>query len=247
MIILFLGAPGVGKGTFASIITQKMKPTWKTFSLGDAMRQKVSEFSPLGLKIAKMMSRGELVNDEVVNELCFRSLDAMLADDERDGENCIILDGYPRSLSQSEALLQHCKQKAEAVKILAVDIRLDEEVAIQKLLGRRICETCNQGFNMSDITGGSYDMPAILPNPKVCVLGRDKCFPLLVERNDDTLVTIKRRLAVHAEETEPVISYFRDRDMHFRFDVKKGVKDTPELLAQIMKHLGRKEDKDALF
>ena len=72
-------------------------------------------------------------------------------------------------------------------------------------------------------------------------------FSTLVERNDDTLVTIKRRLAVHAEETEPVISYFRDRDMHFRFDVKKGVKDTPELLAQIMKHLGRKEDKDALF
>ena len=94
------------------------------------------------------------------------------------GKTGIILDGYPRSLSQSEALLQHCKQKAEAVKILAVDIRLDEEVAIQKLLGRRICETCNQGFNMSDITGGSYDMPAILPNPKVCVLGRDKCFPL---------------------------------------------------------------------
>ena len=231
-IVLFLGAPGVGKGTFASIITHTLKPTWKTLSLGDAMRHEVSNSSPLGLQIARRMSQGELVDDAVVNELCFRSLGSMMGDA---GNDCVILDGYPRSLSQSEALMKHCVQRGEDTTILAVDIRLDEEVAIQKLLGRRICKTCNQGFNTADIVHGDYDMPAILPDPGTC--GRDRCSPHLVERSDDTPTTIKRRFEVHAEETEPVLSYFRDRNMYLRFDVKKGVKDTRELLTLITDRL----------
>ena len=84
---------------------------------------------------------------------------------------------------------------------------------------------------------GDYDMPALLPDPDTCVLGRDKCSPHLVERSDDTPTTIKHRFAVHNKESEPVISYFREHDRLMSFSVKKGVKDTPELLDLILDRL----------
>lgn len=246
-LLLFLGAPGVGKGTFASIIT-KQRPRWKTLSIGEKMRHEVSLGTPLGVKISSRMKKGELVDDATVNELCFESLDSMLLDEVQSAgegsgsENkCVILDGFPRSRAQSEALMNRYFKNspidATINSILAVDIRLDEEVAVQKLLGRKVCQTCNQGFNTADIVHGSYDMPAILPDRETCVLGKEKCAPRLLERTDDTPSTIKHRFEVHTQETEPVISYFRERGMLMTFDVKKGVKDTPQLLDRILSRL----------
>ena len=88
----------------------------------------------------------------------------------------------------------------------------------------QVYQTCNEGFNTADIVHGSYDMPAILPDRETCVLGKEKCAPHLLERTDDTPTTIKHRFEVHTQETEPVISYFRECGMLMTFDVKKGLK-----------------------
>ena len=218
-IVVFLGAPGVGKGTFASLISQQKG--WPTISIGEKMREEVASGTALGTRIADRMSRGELVEDNVVSELCFSVLDPLVAaaPAEYDGDDCtqgscVILDGFPRSVAQSAALLDyyslhHQRQhstaatKSTAIKnsnsltILAVDIRLDEHVAEQKLLGRQMCQTCKQGFNNAHVMHGQYDMPAIVAHPDTCVLGKDRCDPCMIGRNDDTPTTIQRRFEVY--------------------------------------------------
>jgi adenylate kinase len=339
-IVVFLGAPGVGKGTFASLISRQKG--WPTISIGEKMREEVASGTALGKRIADRMSRGELVEDNVVSELCFSVLDPLIAaapadsdGDESTQQSCVILDGFPRSVAQSEALLDYyslhhhhrhstaaaatATTKSTAIKnsnrlaILAVDIRLDEHVAERKLLGRQTCQTCKQGFNNAHVVHGQYDMPAIRAHPDTCVLGKDRCNPCMTGRNDDTPTTIQRRFEVYVfcyaycssflsclslslshslslslsrsitaclsafsdttlhesnhhliphpslpqsinrhnshityllalpcrynDETRPVISYFEDRDLLVAFDVKKGVRDTPDLLHLITSSL----------
>ena len=125
------------------------------------------------------MNAGKLVSDETVNQIV---LDA-LSSKNKDG---FILDGYPRTIEQAKFLHQHFVLPNRS-PILAINITLDRDVTIQKLLGRRFCRTCGGSFNIASIMDRGFDMPAILPNSKNCpFFTQGKCEPQMVKRNDDT-------------------------------------------------------------
>ncbi len=231
--VVFIGAPGVGKGTFAGLICKTTG--WQTISIGEKMREEVRSGTELGFEIASRLKKGELIEDEVVNALASKHMDDIehTAAKGTYGEG-VILDGYPRTVGQSEALVKHCQGKDAS--ILAVNIRLDKEVATRKLLGRRLCENCHGSYNTAHIVEDGYDMPAILPDPGACgCWHKSDC--VLVKRDDDTPESIKHRLGEYALKTTPIIKFFEDRGILEHFDVKKGVKDTPALLERILRRL----------
>lgn len=225
--IIFIGAPGVGKGTFAKLICKTTG--WSTVSMGEKMREEVKAGTDLGKTLAKRLANGELIEDDVVNSLLFKHLyDISSNNSGTEFGQGVILDGYPRTVGQSEAFVQRFGAS------LAVNIRLDQEVTIKKLLGRRLCKNCNESFNTAHVVEGDYDMPAILPESS-CEQGRDH---VLMKRDDDTLESIKNRFELYTQKTEPILKHFDDEGMLVNFDVKKGVKDTPQLLALILQRLG---------
>ena len=125
--VVFIGAPGVGKGTFAGLICKTTG--WGTISVGEKMREEVRTGTELGLKIAERLKNGELIEDEVVNTLAFKHLNANRQPTVKgDFGRGVILDGFPRTVGQSEALVRHCEGKVE--QILAVNIRLDDEITM---------------------------------------------------------------------------------------------------------------------
>ena len=186
MNLIMFGPPGGGKGTYSSRIGGRYGiPHVAT---GDIFRREVSEGSDLGKKIKGYLDRGELVPDEVVNEVVERRLSE---EDCRDG---FILDGYPRTLPQAEAL-------DEMAKIdLVIVLEVSEEVIINRLSNRRICRRCGEIYNLRS-------MP-----PKregVC----DKCGGELYQREDDRPEVIRNRLEEYRERTQPLIEFYRRRNI----------------------------------
>jgi len=184
--LIMFGPPGGGKGTYSSRISERYGiPHVAT---GDIFRREVSEGSDLGKKIKGYLDRGELVPDEVVNEVVERRLSE---EDCRDG---FILDGYPRTLPQAEAL-------DEMAKIdLVIVLEVSEEVIINRLSNRRICRRCGEIYNLRS-------MP-----PKregVC----DKCGGELYQREDDRPEVIRNRLEEYRERTQPLIEFYRRRNI----------------------------------
>lgn len=215
---LFLGAPGVGKGTFAKLITAK--EGWVHVSLGAAFRQQIAAKTSLGLRIDECVRNGKLVSDDIANEAVRVILE------ESQNAKGIILDGYPRTVRQARHLIENVDKS-----FVAINITLEREVAIEKLLGRNTCATCNIEFNTAHIIRGEFDMPAILPNKDTCKLGSEKCSPRLLQRDDDRIEVIQDRLATYDSEVEELLQYFADKKCLKTFAVQKGIKDTEKLFA----------------
>jgi len=220
-LVVFFGAPGVGKGTFAKIVCSKKG--WKHFSLGDALRDQVAKRTELGLRVEEFMKAGRLVPDELANAI---TLDYLVQHDKASG---ILLDGYPRTVGQAEKLLSSTKPST----ILALNIKLEQRVCVEKLLAREECTTCGRGFNSAHIVNDGYEMPALRPDPKTCPLGPTKCNPVLTTRNDDTKETIERRFQEFHERTSPVLDVLSKSGVLREFSVKRGVADADALLAEI--------------
>ena len=231
--VVFLGAPGVGKGTFAEIIAPRLDLLH--LSTGDLVRKAIAEQSELGRRIAADARNGRLVPDDVIVPLVFEQMKAADAG----GRGCL-LDGFPRTLRQAQMLME----RAERAVQLVVDVQLDEEVAIAKALGRRACADCGKGYNVTDIVAGGYDMPALLPAglrpPRRAEDGLDYCedracercgaSPLrLRRREDDTYDVVKQRLDSHHQNAAPLQDFFRDRGLYRAFEVKRGIRDAPAL------------------
>ena len=248
--IVLIGAPGVGKGTFSSII--QAQTGWKHLSLGEHLREEMRSGSNLGAEIGGILQRGGLVTDKVANEVTFKRLDHIQRTyTDTTAESLIrawgmavLLDGYPRTKPQAEALYDHiastsASKGAENV-VAAVQISLEPWVAEEKLLQRKQCLTCGQNFNTADIVQDGFDMPAILPNEDNCLNVRDglPCDPALsITRSDDSRETIRRRRREFEEKTTPVVDFFKQRGELVEFNVKKGVKDTPDLLNVVLRHM----------
>jgi adenylate kinase len=133
-------------------------------------------------------------------------------------------DGYPRTVGQAEALDK--SQKIARV----LNITLKESVLLE-LLARRVCGDCGRGYNVADINQGEIVMPPLLPKPSDC----DRCHgkPRLITREDDTAAVVKTRLEVYKKQTLPLIQYYRTQKKLQDFDVKKGLDDTPRLMAEL--------------
>jgi len=219
-----MGAPGVGKGTFAT----RLAPLFgvPTISTGDLIRAEIKGNTEVGQQVKALTERGGLVGDDVVLQLLKNRLAAP------DAAKGFILDGYPRRVSQAETLATLRPLG------LAVNLVLDEKILVEKALARRVCAHCGSGYNLANIVRDGYFMPPLLPKaPGLC----DKCPPAvgkLTTRADDTESIIRERLRVYERETFPILDFYRKQGLLLEFEVRKGVADLDELRGKIEQRLG---------
>ena len=210
MKLILLGAPGAGKGTQAEILKKKLDIP--TISTGNILRAAVKNGTPTGLKAKEYMDAGKLVPDEVIIGI----ITERLAED--DCKNGYILDGVPRTIAQAEAM-----EKAGINFDAVVSIEVADEVIMERMSGRRVCESC----------GASYHLVAVPPKVAgVC----DSCGGKLVQRKDDAPETVKDRLAVYHKETEPLKDFYAQRGLLKSVENQPSVEATT---AAILKALGR--------
>ncbi|CBZ51007.1 adenylate kinase, related [Neospora caninum Liverpool] len=215
--LLFMGAPGAGKGTYAS----RLARDWSIphISTGDLIREEIKAKTSLGQTLQEHADRGDLVPDNIVSAICRRRLA------EKDCARGWILDGFPRTVTQAVELGQFDRPS------LCVHIFLPDNILVTKLLSRRICGTCGANFNTADIRSPPYDMPPLLPD---AACSQCSGSPQLLKRNDDTEAVVQNRLAVYKRETEPLLRLYRQEGTLLDYHVKKGVKDLPDLSNTIL-------------
>ena len=188
MNLIFLGPPGAGKGTIAKRVTDRYGLI--QVSTGDLFRENIKNATPVGTKAKGYMDRGELVPDGVVIEML---KDRIARDDCKDG---FILDGFPRTIPQAEALAAESSVTIDA----AINFVIADEVVVQRLSGRRICTRC----------GAIYHVTNIPPKTEgVC----DNDGETLIQRDDDKEEAIRNRLVVYKRQTEPLIGFYRERGL----------------------------------
>ncbi len=213
MNIILLGPPGAGKGTQAKRMIEKYGIP--QISTGDMLRAAVQAGTELGLEAKKYMDAGQLVPDEVVIGLVKERIQ------QDDCKNGYMLDGFPRNVSQAETLdkmLSELGQKIDHV----VCIEVPEDELIKRLTGRRTCKQCGAGYHVV------FDPPK---QDGVC----DKCGGELYQRDDDNEETVKSRLKVYKEQTEPLIAYYEKQGKLRRID---GVGSIDEIFNRIVAVLG---------
>ena len=187
MKLILLGPPGAGKGTQAKMLMERFGIP--QISTGDILRAAVKDGTPMGLKAKGCMDAGDLVPDEVVVGIVKERLQ------KTDCDSGFILDGFPRTVPQADALsadLVELDKQLDAVISLNVDI----EALVERLTGRRTCSDCGRGYHVT------FD-PAKAAG--VC----DTCGGDLIQRDDDQETTIRKRLDVYREQTEPLVAYYR--------------------------------------
>lgn len=188
MVIIMLGAPGTGKGTVAGILTQKLGVP--QVSTGDIFRKHIKEQTELGKLADKYISKGHLVPDDVTIDLVKSRLQE---DDVKDG---IILDGFPRTVVQAEALDKMLAEQGRKVDMV-VNLTTPKEEIIERITNRRICSNpeCKTIYNL------------ILNPPKVEGIC-DKCGSELIQRKDDNRETVEARFENYLEVTSPLVEYY---------------------------------------
>jgi adenylate kinase len=204
--IIFLGAPGSGKGTQAAYVAQELNLVH--IASGDLFRQAVEQGTDLGMQVKSYMEKGVLVPDQVTIQVVLERISAP------DCEPGVVFDGFPRNLKQAEALDKALVQKAKAIDKV-VYIRVPEEELIKRLSGRWVCRNCQTPYH-------AIDSP-----PKVW--GRcDKCGGELYQRPDDTVEVVKKRLEVYFAQTAPLIGYYNRPGKLLEMDGKGSVAEVGE-------------------
>ncbi|RMD81935.1 MAG: adenylate kinase [Lentisphaerae bacterium] len=205
-IVILLGAPGAGKGTLAGKLCEA-KPQIRTVSTGQLLREEVAKGSELGNKVSDILKSGKLVDDE----LMIAVVDAYLGAMDRKDVACLLLDGFPRTVPQAEALDKLIeKYGIEVGGALHLDI--PEELILQRLTGRRVCEKCGAIYNIY------FDESA---KTGQC----EKCSGKLVIRSDDEPETVRKRLEVYAAQTQPLIDYYREQGKLLVLPVSNDLND----------------------
>ncbi|XP_073043546.1 adenylate kinase-like [Primulina eburnea] len=214
---VFLGCPGVGKGTYASRLSDLLGVPH--IATGDLVREELSSSGPLSNELVEIVNQGKLVPDEIIINLLSKRLEM----GEAKGESGFILDGFPRTVRQAEIL-------DEVTDIdLVVNLKLPESVLIEKCLGRRICGQCGKNFNVATINvkgeNGNPDMNmSPLPPPP-------QCASKLITRSDDTEAIVKERLRVYNEKSQPVEGFYKDQGKLLEFNLPGGIPESwPKLL-----------------
>jgi adenylate kinase len=187
MRIILFGAPGSGKGTQGGILGKRTG--FPRISTGDLLRLDVRGKTPLGLRAEAAMAAGQLVSDEIVEGL----VRVRIA--EADCRAGYILDGFPRTLPQAEALTAMDGERREIV----IGIEVDPEILVERLSGRRVCPSCQAVYHLS------AHPPA---RPGIC----DVCGAALVQRPDDAADVVRKRIEIYLRDTAPLKDYYRSRN-----------------------------------
>ena len=212
MKIIMLGAPGAGKGTQAKMIADKF--SIPHISTGDIFRANIKEGTELGRKAKEYMDQGLLVPDELVVNLV---VDRLTWEDAKNG---YVLDGYPRTIPQAEALTNALAEKGEKVDF-AINIDVPDQNIIDRMGGRRACVSC----------GATYHIVNIPPKKEgIC----DVCGAELILRDDDKPETVKKRLDVYHEQTQPLIDYYKAEGVLKDVDGTVDMKDVFESIVQVL-------------
>ena len=208
MNIIFLGPPGAGKGTQAQVVCQKLGIP--QISTGDMLRAAISAQTETGLKAKAYMDQGQLVPDEVVIDIVRERLE------HDDCKNGYLLDGFPRTVLQAEALETFAKIDA------VIDIDVSDEKLVERLSGRRVCLSCGGTYHVSMLNGST-----------TCA----KCGEQLIQRDDDKAETVLSRLSVYHAQTAPLIDFYTQRGLLKAVD---GAQPMDECYAAILEALGAK-------
>jgi adenylate kinase len=208
LAIIMLGPPGAGKGTQARLMSQSL--AFPHVSTGDILREALKEQTELGKKAKSFMDSGALVPDDIV--------DAIIA--ERLGRaDCnwgVILDGYPRTISQAEYLRSMLERDGTRILTIGVDVRNNE--LMKRLSSRWTCTKCGKIFN-SNLDAGK--------GGGVC----EDCGAELFQRKDDRTEVVAERLQVYHQMTKPLVQYYRDLDLYFEIN---GERPVEEIFCSIM-------------
>ena len=218
MRLILLGPPGAGKGTQAKLLVEQFEIP--QLSTGDMLRQAVAEETPVGLKAKAIMDQGKLVPDEIVNDIVSDRLD------QDDCQNGFILDGYPRTLEQADALGAMLDDKRKPLDCV-VELRVeDDDQLIERVAGRFTCGNCGEGYH------------EMFKQPKeegVC----DRCGASDFRRRaDDNAETMRTRLHAYYKETSPLIGYYYAKGMLRRVDGMGEIGFIYDKIKEILK--GRK-------
>lgn len=212
MRVILLGPPGAGKGTQAKLISEKF--SIPHISTGDIFRANIKEKTPLGMEAKRYIDNGQLVPDEVTIGIV---KDRLTKDD---CDNGFLLDGFPRTVAQAEALDEFLKGINKDLDV-ALLIKVPEEFILERMTGRRVCTSC----------GASYH---IRFNPPKIEGKCDICDNELIQRKDDTEATVKERLEVYSKQTYPLINYYKDNGIISEVDGTEAIDKVFENISNIL-------------
>ena len=212
MKIIMLGAPGAGKGTQAKMIAEKY--SIPHISTGDIFRANIKNGTELGMEAKKYMDQGLLVPDELTVKIL---LDRVAKDDCKKG---YVLDGFPRTIPQAEVLDKALSELGDKIDY-AINVEVPDENIIKRMGGRRACLSC----------GATYHIEHIPPKKEgIC----DVCGKELVLRDDDKPETVKNRLNVYHEQTQPLIDYYTAKNVLHEVDGTKAMEDVFSSIVSIL-------------
>ena len=213
MKIVLLGPPGAGKGTQAKSISNRY--SIPHISTGDIFRKNISENTPLGIEAKSYMDNGPLVPDEVTINMV---KDRLQQDDCKNG---YLLDGFPRTVHQAEALDNFLTEREESIDT-ALLIEVPKEFILERMTGRRVCPSCGASYHIK------FNPPT---NDGKC----DLCGSDVIQRKDDTEETVKERLDVYENQTQPLIDFYKNKK---QLSVVDGTQAINEVFESICKILG---------
>ena len=211
--IILMGPPGAGKGTQATRIIDAFG--LPHISTGDIFRENISKGTELGLKAKAIIERGDLVPDDLTIDL----VKSRLSQD--DCAKGYLLDGFPRTIAQAEALRKMGPEIGRAVN-LVIDITVPDEVLMQRIAGRRVCPKC----------GASYNIHSMKPAKEgIC----DRCGAELIQRKDDNPESFKIRLDNYYAQTAPLVDFYKAEGLYHHFDGMVGLEKVTADVAELLK------------
>lgn len=215
MRIILLGPPGAGKGTQAKAITDRFGIP--QISTGDILRSAVRDGTPMGVRAKAFMDSGALVPDDVVVGIVCERLQ------QSDCSSGFILDGFPRTVTQADALHRTLLQMNYPLQAV-ISLNVDEDVLVERLTGRRSCRSCGMGYHVKF-------------SPSQQSTRCDVCGAELYQREDDREETIRHRLSVYREQTSPLIGYYDGLGLLFRVDGMGDISIVQEEIVAVLSAL----------
>lgn len=212
MRIVLLGPPGAGKGTQAKSISNRY--SIPHISTGDIFRKNISENTPLGIEAKKYMDDGGLVPDDLTIDI---------VKDRLSEDSCIhgyLLDGFPRTVNQAEALEEFLVSQGNILNT-ALLIDVPRDFILDRMTGRRVCPACGASYHIK------YNPPVVKGKCDVC--GTD-----IIQRKDDTEATVRERLDIYDRQTQPLIDYYKSKNLLSIVDGTKAINEVFESICNIL-------------